>query len=231
MKFIGWRKKIVPKGAFYSTSQTFCGKQVDLMFRKADTINTKYQYRGKTVLLLMEELLWKSMGGIDMHAKTMEGLVGASTNMELMNTPFRVYKEARRKGDTATMERAMGYVGDCADKAEEYRQKAEDGMKEDAEEARAKEETERENAIQKRRDEREELEKKIEENRNEKTDTVEISEDGRAECDKYSESDQAGLQSDAPEKTAEDMINKPVIYTKTGEAGKAESCASISVSV
>lgn len=53
MKFIGWREKIVPKGAFYSTSQTFCGKQVDLMFRKADTINTKYQYRGKTVLLLM----------------------------------------------------------------------------------------------------------------------------------------------------------------------------------
>lgn len=171
-----------------------------------------------------------------MHAKTMEGLVGASTNMELMNTPFRVYKEARRKGDTATMERAMGYVGDCADKAEEYRQKAEDGMKEDAEEARAKEETERENAIQKRRDEREELEKKIEENRNEKkglvkTDTVEISENGRTECDRHSESDQAGQQGDAPKKTAEDMINKPVIYTKTGEAGKAEPNASISVSV
>ena len=41
-----------------------------------------------------------------MHAKTMEGLVGARTNMELLNTPFRVYKEARLKGDTAKMEQA-----------------------------------------------------------------------------------------------------------------------------
>ena len=41
-----------------------------------------------------------------MHAKTMEGLVGARTNMELLNTPFRVSKEARLKGDTAKMEQA-----------------------------------------------------------------------------------------------------------------------------
>lgn len=45
-----------------------------------------------------------------MNTKTMEGLVGARTNMNLMNTPMRVFKEARRKGDTATMERAMGYA-------------------------------------------------------------------------------------------------------------------------
>ena len=45
-----------------------------------------------------------------MHTKVMEGIVGARTNMDMVDVPMRVYKEARRKGDTATMERAMGYV-------------------------------------------------------------------------------------------------------------------------
>lgn len=35
-------------------------------------------------------------GGIIMHTKTMEGLAGASMNMKMLNTPFRVYKEAKR---------------------------------------------------------------------------------------------------------------------------------------
>ena len=39
-----------------------------------------------------------------MHTKTMEGLVGARTNMNLLNTPMRVFKDARRRGDTATMD-------------------------------------------------------------------------------------------------------------------------------
>ena len=60
-----------------------------------------------------------------MHTKTMEGLAGASTNMKLLNTPFRVYKDAERRGDTAVMEQAMGYVGDFAEKAEDYQKKAE----------------------------------------------------------------------------------------------------------
>ena len=59
-----------------------------------------------------------------MNTKTMEGLVGARTNMNLLNTPMRVYKEARRKGDTGTMERAVGYANDFSDKAEEYKAKA-----------------------------------------------------------------------------------------------------------
>ena len=66
------------------------------------------------------------------HTKTMEGLAGASMNMKLLNTPFRVYKDAERRGDTAVMERAMGYVGDFAEKAEDYQKKAEKGMKEEA---------------------------------------------------------------------------------------------------
>ena len=79
-----------------------------------------------------------------MHTKTMEGLAGASTNMKLLNTPFRVYKDAERRGDTAVMERAMRYVGDFAEKAEDYQKKAEKGMEEDAKEAREKAKTEQE---------------------------------------------------------------------------------------
>ena len=71
-----------------------------------------------------------------MNTKTMEGLVGARTNMNLMNTPMRVFKEARRKGDTATMERAMGYADEFSGKAEDYKAEADKGMEEDAREAR-----------------------------------------------------------------------------------------------
>ena len=88
-----------------------------------------------------------------MNTKTMEGLVGARTNMELVNTPMRVYKEARRRGDTATMDRAMGYVSDLEDKAQDYKVKADEGMKADAEEAREEAKAEREKAIERRREE------------------------------------------------------------------------------
>ena len=116
-----------------------------------------------------------------MNTKTMEGLIGARTNMNLLNTPMRVFKEARRKGDTATMERAMGYVGEFSDRAEEYKAEADKGMGEDAREAREKAKLQREEAIQKRREEREKLEERIEEKRNGDTnsDIVEIIEEGK----------------------------------------------------
>lgn len=98
-----------------------------------------------------------------MHVKTLEGIAGASTNMKLLNTPFKVYKEARRRGDTAVMERAMGYVGDFADKAEEYKTKAREGMEEEAERAREKEKEECEKALQKRKKEQEKSEKATQE--------------------------------------------------------------------
>ena len=81
-----------------------------------------------------------------MHTKTMEGLVGASTSVNLMNTPLRVLKEASQKGDTGTMQRAMGYVNEYSDKTQQYMAKAEKGMKEEAKEAEEKRELERENA-------------------------------------------------------------------------------------
>lgn len=113
-----------------------------------------------------------------MNTKTMEGLVGARTNINMTNTPLRVFKEARRKGDTATMERAMGYVNEFSDKAEQYKTEADEGMKEDAKEAREKAKLEREKAIEKRKEERQKLQERIEEGRELREDKVEISEEG-----------------------------------------------------
>ena len=174
----------------------------------------------------------KIQRGTIMHTKTMEGLAGASTNMKLLNTPFRVYKEAERRGDTAVMERAMGYVGDFAEKAEDYQKKAEKGMGEDAKEAREKAKTEQENVIRKRKEERKELEKRIAESRNEDTDTVSISESGKAALDGKTDSVQAGADNGIPvEETVDAIKMEPVIYTQNGEKAESESGANFSVSV
>ena len=174
----------------------------------------------------------KIQRGTIMHTKTMEGLTGASMSMKLMNTPLRVYKEAERRGDTAVMERAMGYVGDFADKAEDYQKVTEKGMKEDAKEAREKAKAEQENAIQKRREQREELKKRIEENRKGDTDAISISESEKATLDGKTDSVQTGANNDIfVEETADAIKMEPVIYTKTGEASKSESGMNLSVLV
>lgn len=163
-----------------------------------------------------------------MNSKTMEGLVGARTNMNLMDTPMRVFKEAGRKGDTETMERAMGYANDFSDKAEDYKAKANKGMEEDAKEAREKVKAQREEAIQKRREEREKLEGKIEESRNAdtNTDTVEISEEGKVLF-----KDSIDSESAVSAETKADAVKEPVTYTKTGETVPAEQSTSTSISV
>ena len=160
-----------------------------------------------------------------MNTKTMEGLVGARTNMNLMNTPMRVFKEARRKGDTATMERAMGYADEFSGKAEDYKAEADKGMEEDA---REKAKLQCEEAIQKRREEREKLEDRIEGNRNAdtNTDTVEISEEGKVLLKDNVDSGSIGS-----DEIKMDAVKEPVTYTKTGETVSAEQEASISVSV
>ncbi len=136
-----------------------------------------------------------------MNAKTMEGLVGARTNMNLLNTPMRVYKEARLKGDTETMERSMGYVNEFSGKAEEYKSEADKGMEEDARQAREKAKLQREEAIQKRREEREKLEERTGENRNADSNAdiretkaciLEISEEGKALLKDNADSDSTG---------------------------------------
>lgn len=145
-----------------------------------------------------------------MNVKTMEGLVGARTNLNLMNTPFRVFKDARRKGDMETMERAMGYVNEFSDKADEYQAKADKGMEEDAKEAREKERIEREKAIERRKEEREELEERLE--KGQETDTVELSEEGQKLLKESMETDHA----DSSETKAQ-AVTKDAIGVKTGE--------------
>ena len=167
-----------------------------------------------------------------MHAKTIEGLTGASMSMKLMNTPLCVFKEAERKGDTAVMERAMGYVGDFADKAEDYQKVTEEGMKEEAKEAREKAKAEQEIAIQKHKKEREEQEKRIAENWNGDTDTVSISESGKAALGEKSSPDQTGKDDGiSAEKLVDAVEMEPVIYTKTGATVEPEPDAAFSVSV
>lgn len=165
-----------------------------------------------------------------MHTKTMEGLVGASTNMNLLNTPMRVFKEAERKGDTATMERAMGYVGDFSDKVEKYKAEADKGLEEDAKEAREKEKLQREEAIRKRKEEREKQEESIEENRNVNmdADTVKLSREGKAFVKDNPDTDTAGEGTDV---TKSDAVKEPVTYTKAGKAAPMGQGTSISISV
>ncbi len=171
-----------------------------------------------------------------MHTKTMEGLIGARTNMEMLNTPFRVFKEARRKGDTAMMERAMGYMGEFHEDAYEYKAEADEGMKKDAEETRKIAEKQREEAIQKRKEEREELEKQLEENREEKrdADTVTISEEGKVllkEREAATDTETEGMDTDVAASPKPKMDLEPVIYTSTGEVEAAEPESKVSVSV
>lgn len=163
-----------------------------------------------------------------MNTKTMEGLIGARTNMDLTDTPMRVFKEARRKGDTATMKRAMGYVGEFSEKAEEYKTKADNGMEEEAKEAREKAKLEREEAVRKRKEEREKLEERIEEDRGEETgtDTVEISEEGKTLL-----KDNIGPDHSDSVETKTDEAKESTIYTSTGEAAYKEQNVHISVSV
>ena len=149
-----------------------------------------------------------------MNTKTMEGLVGARTNINIANTPLRVYKEARSKGDTATMERAMGYVNEYEDRADQYKSEADEGMKEDAKESREMAKLEREKAIEKRREECQ----KLQESKETAEDKVDISEDGKALL-------QQNTNPDA------DSAREPITYTKTGEVIQTEQSASISVSV
>lgn len=163
-----------------------------------------------------------------MNAKTMEGLVGANTNTNLINTPMRVYKDARRRGDLAKMERAMGYVAEFEERAQEYKTKAEEGMEDDAREAKEKAKLEQKEAIQKRKEEQKALEERLAETKDvgTNTDTVEISVEGKILAKGNSELDNTGS-----DEIKTDAVKEHITYTKSGEAVRAQQGAGISISV
>lgn len=173
-----------------------------------------------------------------MNTKTMEGLVGARTNMELLNTPMRIFREAERKGDTETMKRAMGYANEISDRADQYKAEADEGLKEDAKEAREKAKLEREKAIEKRKAEREKLDERLDKGRGKDKgkDSVEVSEEGKVLLKESTNSnnntdiDTIGT-ADIEPKTDTDSAKEPVIYTKTGEVSLPAQSTSISISV
>ena len=117
-----------------------------------------------------------------MKAGSMEGLIGASVNMNLSKTPMRVYKEAEREGNTEKMERAMGYVTEFQEKAHEYSDKAQEELAKELKEERKEQELKREQAIEKRKEETKEYKEKLQESNKfdiREADSVQISEEGK----------------------------------------------------
>lgn len=88
-----------------------------------------------------------------MNVKTMEGLAGASTSVSLASTPMNIAKEAERKGDIDKMKRAMGYAAGMMDEADQYSEKASQGMKLDAEKAKEQEKLRQEELVKARKEE------------------------------------------------------------------------------
>lgn len=111
-----------------------------------------------------------------MNAGVMEGLVGASSNMKIVEVPMHVYHEAEREGNTAKMERALGYAADFTKRANTYKEEAEEELKLEMEEKRETEEIEQEEAIEKAREEGKANQEALLEGN---MDSVEISEEGR----------------------------------------------------
>lgn len=137
-----------------------------------------------------------------MKAGSMEGLIGARANLGIANVPLRVYKEAERKGDTATMERSMGYFTEFSQKAVRYTEKAAaETLKEQREERRDRE-IEREQALEEKRAET----KAAREN------ALEPAETNAAENAETAQADEGATP--ATEPTPETV---PLVYTDTGK--------------
>ncbi len=138
-----------------------------------------------------------------MNLKTMEGLLGAGTNIKMTEVPMRVYREAERRGDIATMNRSMGYVTEFTGRAEDYKEEADRGMEEEKEELRDREKKAREETLAKKKEEDKKTEK--EQNRNEPDDSDDRQE--REITEKHT----------------------PLMYTQTGMGVAEEHCAEISI--
>lgn len=152
-----------------------------------------------------------------MNVQMMDGLLGASSNIKLAGTPMSVYRQATDEGDTEKMKRALGYTGECTEKAVKYQEKLDEGMKAEKEKAKLEQEA----AIEKLREEHKRAEESTESGRPEGTDLVQLSEAAKA-----------ALKNSQPVEAAEPVSSEPVIYTPTGEvsAVPAETEPSVSFS-
>ena len=161
-----------------------------------------------------------------MQAGSMNAFMGASSNLKLVNTPMKVFKEARARGDTEVMKRAMGYVTEFGNNAEKYADKLGEETIKELREARKQQEIEREQAIeearQKNKTEREQALNDVEKPTVEPTeatdetasdkeanDRVEISENGKAEITEQILSGEIGIR-------VQNAVTK--IYSSSGKA-------------
>ena len=156
-----------------------------------------------------------------MNVQMMDGLLGASSNIRLAGTPMSVYHQASAEGDMEKMKRALGYTGECTEKAVKYQEKLDEGMKAEAEAEKEKAKLEQEAAIEKRREEHKRAEEGAEPGRSQETDQVQISEAAKA-----------ALKNIPPVEAAEPVSSEPMIYTPAGEvsAVPAETEPSVSFS-
>ena len=145
-----------------------------------------------------------------MQAKTATGLIGANAYLQETRVPVKVYREAKAEGDTAKMERAMGYVEKLGSSAIEYKKQADKGLKEEAKQARDDIKEKQEELAQRIKERRTEAEERIEEARN-----PEAAENAAAESNPDS--------SAVPESAAN------LTYTEKGEV--KEQCAETEFSV
>ena len=145
-----------------------------------------------------------------MNIQMMEGLLGASSNIKLSGPSMSVYRQASAEGDTEKMNRALGYTGECTEKAVKYQEKLDEGMKAEAKAEREQAKLEQEAAIEKRQEERKRTEESAEPGRTQETDLVQISEAAKA-----------ALKNNKPAEAAEPIDSEPVTYTPAGEIAAA----------
>ena len=162
-----------------------------------------------------------------MIAKTAEGLLGANNAMNVIRTPMKVFKEARARGDTATMERAMGYVEKSHDEAWEKKYSADEGLKQEAKENELKNRQDREELAQRIREKCDELENRAEESDN-GLETV-ISEGGTDDPEKEGDPIADAVNASVNAKAAESTQTDPVTYTRSGEVKVVEVKTEFSV--
>lgn len=86
-----------------------------------------------------------------MQAGSMKALMGAATNLNLVSTPMKAFKEAEARGDTEKMKQAMGYVTEFEENAKDDAEKLCEETVKETREARKQQEIEREQAIEKAR--------------------------------------------------------------------------------
>ena len=168
-----------------------------------------------------------------MNIKTMEGLAGANTSIQLISTPMSVAKEAERKGDTEKLKRALSYASEMADQAEQYSEKTDEGMKLEAKEAKEQEELRQEELIKARKAEREEQEKRLKGegagSEASSFDSVEISPEGKSQVGAAEETAPDGFDTAGAAAIADGTGD--MVYDKSGESAQSAAAEGTYVDV